>query len=156
VANGSWLYIAEEVGRLVRRVDLTTGVITTYAGTGSSTGAYVGVAATSANLGRVSQPLLLSNGDFAVGTFDRCTLVGINAATSITYVIAGTGTCLSAGAAASSGVAANATAFGSIMTTGAWGTDGVFTATLDHRVRLVNLTTGACAFECEGRGGGGG
>jgi hypothetical protein len=150
--NGSWLYITEEVGRRTRRLDLATGVITTYVGTGSSTGTYAGVAATSANLGQVTQPLLLPNGDFAVGSRDRCVLAGVTAATSITYVVAGTGTCLGAGAAASSGVAANATAFAGIRCCAAWGTDGVFTTALDNRVRLINMTTGACAcaFECEG------
>jgi hypothetical protein len=154
VGNGTSLFIAEHLGRRVRRVDLTTGVLTTYAGTGSSTGTYAGVAATSANLGQAAQPLLLPNGDFAVGSFDRCIVVGVEAATNITYVVAGTGTCLSAGAAASSGVAANATAFGSVRSGAAW-RDGVFVSTQgDHRVRLVNLTTGACAcaFECEGGG----
>jgi hypothetical protein len=155
LANGTSLFIAEDVGRRVRRLDTTTGVITTYAGTGSSTGAYAGVAATSANLGRVTQPLLLPNGDFAVGSYDRCILVGVAAATSITYVVAGNGTCLGAGAAASSGVAANGTAFGSVRSGATWGTDGVFTASWDHRVRLINMTTGgcACAFQCEGAAG---
>jgi hypothetical protein len=149
--NGSWLYITEEVGRRTRRLDTATGVIITYVGTGSSTGTYAGVAATSANLGQVTQPLLLPNGDFAVGSRDRCVLAGVTAATSITYVVAGTGTCLGAGAAASSGVAANATAFAGIRCGAAWGTDGVFTTALDNRVRLINMTTGACecAFECE-------
>jgi hypothetical protein len=154
IPNASWLYVAEGNGRRVRRVDLATGVITRYAGTGSSAGAYAGVAATSANLGQVSQPLLLPNGDFAVGSRDRCILVGVAAGTSITYVVAGNETCLTAGAAASSGVAANATAFAGIRCGAAWGTDGVFTTALDNRVRLINMTTGGCACGCKCEEGG--
>jgi hypothetical protein len=143
VASGSSLFVAEDVGRRLRRLDTATGVITTYAGTGSSTGAYTGVAATSANIGRLTFASLLPNGDVAVGSFDRCILVGIAAATQVAYAIAGNGACLSAGAAASSGVAANATAFASVRDSAAWG-DAVFVSGWDHRVRLVNLTTGAC------------
>jgi hypothetical protein len=151
--NGSLLYVAEEVGRRVRLVDLATGVITTYAGTGSSTGSFLGVAATSANLGSLAQLLLLPNGDLLMST-GRCVLVGVDATTQVTYALAGTGTCLTSGQAAASGVAANTTAFGGPRFTTLWGADGVFVGTNgDNRVRLVNLTTGAC---CPGGGGGGG
>jgi hypothetical protein len=146
LVNGSSLLIAEDAGRRLRRLDTATGVITTYAGTGSSTGDFLGVAATSANVGRLTFASLLPNGDFAVGSYDRCTVVGIAAGTQVTYAVAGNDTCLTSGQAASSGVAANATAFGMVRGCVLWGSDGLFVASLgDHRVRLVNLTTGACA-----------
>jgi hypothetical protein len=144
LVNGTSLLIAEYAGARVRSVDLATGVITTLAGTGSGTGAYLGVAATSANLGGLTSIVLLPGGDLAVAARDRCAVVGINAATTITYAIAGTGTCLGAGAAASSGVAANGTAFGGLRFATLLGEDGLFVSTeTEHRVRLVNLTTGA-------------
>jgi hypothetical protein len=66
-------------------------------------------------------------------------------ATSRVYVIAGTGTCLGAGGTASSGVASNGTAFGQCRALAVWGSDGLFISSYpDHRVRLHNLTTGAC------------
>jgi hypothetical protein len=142
--NGSLVYIGEDGGWRVRRLDTATGIITTYAGTGGGSGAYLGVAATSANLRNNKHATMLPNGDFAITLFDRCTVLAINAATGITYAVAGTGTCLTAGQAASSGVAANATAFGNCNGIAGWGADGVFVSTLgEHRVRLVNLTTGA-------------
>jgi hypothetical protein len=153
--DGTWLYVGEYNGQRVRRVNLATGIITTYAGTGSGTGSFLGVAATSANLGVVASVVILPNGDVATGAQDRCTLVGIAAGTQVTYGLAGNGTCLAAGNAASSGVAANATAFGLIRYMAVWG-DGVFVSSWpDHRVRLVNLTTGACMGGGGGGGGGG-
>jgi hypothetical protein len=153
--DGTWLYAGEYTGRRVRRVNLATGVITTYAGTGSGTGSFLGVAATSANLGGVTGVSILPNGDVAASANDRCTLVGIAAGTQVTYGVAGNGTCLAAGNVALSGVAANATAFGVVRYTAQWGPDGLFVSTnADNRVRLVNLTTGACVRE--GGGGGGG
>jgi hypothetical protein len=68
-------------------------------------------------------------------------------ATSRVYVVAGTGTCLGAGGTASSGVASNGTAFGLCRALAVWGSDGLFiSSTNDHRVRLHNLTTGACGW----------
>jgi len=141
--NGTALLISEETGARLRRLDLVTGIITTIAGTGSSTGAYAGVAATSANIGTLGQPIVLPNGDVAVGSRSRCILVGISAATQVTYVVAGNGACLSGTAA--SGVAANATSFGSVRFAAVWN-DSVFVSSWDHRVRLVNLTTGAFSW----------
>jgi trimeric autotransporter adhesin len=145
IVNGTSLLIAEYAGARVRSVDLATGVITTLAGTGSATGAYIGVAATSANLGAIISIMTLPGGAVSVAGRDRCSFVGVTPHTRVTYAIAGTGTCLSAGQAASSGVAANSTAFGQGRFQALWGVDGLFVSTeLDHRVRLVNLTTGAC------------
>jgi hypothetical protein len=142
--DGTWLYAGEYTGRRVRRVNLATGVITTYAGTGSGTGSFLGVAATSANLGGVTGVSILPNGDVAASANDRCTLVGIAAATQVTYGLAGNDTCLAAGNVALSGVAANATAFGVVRYAAQLGPDGLFVSTnADNRVRLVNLTTGA-------------
>jgi hypothetical protein len=151
VVNGTSLLIAVFTGARVRSVDLSTGVITTVAGTGSGTGDFLGVAATSANLGTIVSVLALPGGAVSIASFGRCSFVGITPHTRVTYAIAGTGTCLSAGQAASSGVAANATAFGQSRFQALWGVDGLFVTTEgDHRVRLVNLTTGACACACRG------
>jgi hypothetical protein len=144
-SNDTWLYITEAEGARLRRLNLATGIITTFAGTGSTTGTFLGVAATSANLGALVQPLILPNGDVAVTLYWRCAVVGINAATLVTYAIAGTGTCLGAGGTASDAVAASGVAFGECRFLVLWGADGLFVSTMsDHRVRLVNLTTGAC------------
>jgi hypothetical protein len=145
LVNGTSLLIAEYSGARVRSVDLATGVITTLAGTGSGTGAYLGVAATSANLGAITSVMTLPGGAVSVASREYCSFVGVTPHTRVTYAIAGTGTCLSAGQAASSGVAANSTAFGQGRFQALWGVDGLFVSTdSDYRVRLVNLTTGAC------------
>jgi hypothetical protein len=66
-------------------------------------------------------------------------------ATSRVYVIAGNDTCLGAGNIALSGVASNGTAFGQCRALALWGSDGLFISSYpDDRVRLHNLTTGAC------------
>jgi hypothetical protein len=151
--NGSALLIAEQLGARVRHVDLLTGVATTVAGSGGSSGSYLGVAATSANLGVVSSVIVLPSGDMAMGSYTRCTMVAVAAQSQLTYSVAGTGSCLSSGSAAGTGVAANGTAFGKIRFMALWSGDGLFVSTWeDHRVRLVNLTTGAA----RGWGGGGG
>jgi len=152
--NGSVLYVGEITGSRVRRVDLATGIATTYAGTGGSTGSYVGVAATSAGIGNVANVLLLPNGDLLISS-GRCVLLAVDAGTEVTVLIAGTGSCLTNSQAAGDGVLANSTALGAPRGTALWGTDGVFVCTrTDDRVRLVNLTTGACMSLREGRGGG--
>jgi hypothetical protein len=154
-ANATWLYVAEDAGARLRRVDLTSGIITTVLGTGSTTGSFLGVAPTSSNLGILALVVVLPNGHLAAGGGSRCTVVGVHPATQLTYSVAGTGTCLSAGAAAGEGVSANTTAFGSPRYAVAWGSDGLFISTaVDNRVRLVNLTTGASLSE--GGGGEGG
>jgi hypothetical protein len=146
--NGTSLLIAELAGARVRSVDLTTGIITAFAGTGSATGSFLGVAATSANLGAITSVMTLPGGAVSIASRDRCAFVGVAPATRVTYAIAGNGTCLLAGQAASSAVAANATAFGQGRFQALWGVDGLFVTTEgDHRVRLVNLTTGACASD---------
>jgi hypothetical protein len=66
-------------------------------------------------------------------------------ATSRVYAVAGNGTCLAAGGTASSGVPSNTTAFGLVRALALWGSDGLFISSgTDNRVRLHNLTTGAC------------
>jgi hypothetical protein len=152
--NGSALLIAEQLGARVRRLDLLTGVATTVAGSGGSSGSYLGVAATSANLGVVSSVIVLPSGDVACGSDTRCSVVAVAAQSQLTYSVAGTGSCLSSGSAAGTGVAANGTAFGKIRFIALWSGDGLFVSSWeDHRVRLVNLTTGAARGG--GRGGGG-
>jgi hypothetical protein len=169
--DGTTLYIAEENGQRIRASGLTTGVITTYAGeaaaegggvrlrlqppfptptptpaagTGSNTGTYLGVAAASANIGGVTHLFTLPNGDLVASAGSRCTFVGIDATTSITYSLAGSGTCVGSGGSISSGVASASTPFGSARSGAVWTAGGaVFLATHgDHRVRLHNLTTG--------------
>jgi hypothetical protein len=64
-------------------------------------------------------------------------------ATGLTYSLAGNDTCLGAGNIALSGVVANETAFGQVRAMAWWGTSGLFVSTIsDHRIRLVNITTG--------------
>jgi len=70
-------------------------------------------------------------------------VVGVRSTTSITYGVAGNGTCLASGNNAASGVNANATAFGAVRGLAVWDSDGLFVSShSDNRVRLVNLTTG--------------
>jgi large repetitive protein len=143
--NGSWLYVTESNGMRVRRQSLETGLIGSVLGSGAATGSFLGVAATSANVGTVTHVTVLPSGDIAANSFSRCAVVGVATATQLTYAIAGTGTCLVAGDAAGSGVAANSTAFGGVRGSALWLGNGLFVSSFgDHRVRLVNLTTGAC------------
>jgi hypothetical protein len=169
VANGSLLYISDDLYGRVRRIDLRTGAISTFLGNGGAAGTYAGELATQAPLGAMRQGVVLPSGDLAMTSADPCVTVGVSqvrwaaragghrsACTSpapaclsrvqVTlrvYVIAGNGTCLAAGNVALSGVASNTTAFGGCRALALWGSDGLFISTYpDSRVRLHNLTTG--------------
>jgi len=141
--DGTWLYVTEEGGMRVRRFSLASGIISTFAGTGSATGTYAGVIATSANVGAAYFASILPSGDVAIGT-GRCLVIGVTATTQMTYALAGNGSCISAGATMETGVPANATWLGIPRGAAVWGSDGVFVSTGgDHRIVLLNLTTGA-------------
>jgi len=146
------LYAAESTGARLRRLSLVTGTVTTYLGTGSPTGTFLGVNATAANVGVLSFVVVLPNRDVAVGSTTRCTVVAVDGVSQLTYALAGNSTCLGSGVPAESDVGANGTAF-AVPRGGAVWNDGLFVSTSnDHRVRLVNLTTGALVLRhgCSG------
>jgi hypothetical protein len=112
-------------------------------GNGLNTGSYLGVAATTAGLGGVTQLFMLPNGHLVLPSGARCTFVGVHPSTRVTYALAGNGTCLAAGNVALSNVAAASTAFGPARSGCAWGSNAAFLITHpDFRVRSVSLTTG--------------
>jgi hypothetical protein len=77
-ANGSLLYVSDEMHRRVRRIDLRTGAITTFLGNGASTGTFVGEVATQAPMGIMLHGAILPNGDLAVSSLTRCVVVAVS------------------------------------------------------------------------------
>ena len=97
VASNGDLYIGDRSNNKVRKVTASTGVITTYAGTG--TAGYLGDvgAATSARLNQPEGVALASNGDLYIADVSNNVIRKVTASTGIITTFAGTGTAGSTG-----------------------------------------------------------
>jgi trimeric autotransporter adhesin len=98
------IYIADSGNWRVRRIDATTGVMTTYAGRFNGTPNGDGGPATAANIGNVSVIQFDPSGNLVMSTGLDCRLRRVDAATGIITTIAGNGTCTS-GTAGDGGLA---------------------------------------------------
>ena len=87
-----YLYISTEFGREIRRVDMLTDTITTYAGTGVIGYSGDGGLATNANFSRILGICIDRSNNLYVGDWDNARIRKINAATSIITTICGNGT----------------------------------------------------------------
>lgn len=138
VANGI-LYIADYSNHRVRQVNLSTGVITTIAGTGTTTynAAQDGGLATSANLNKPS----------GLAVADNCLYIADRGNNRIRKVDLGTGiitTVAGSGATSFSGDGGQATSAGIYRPTGVVVSNGILyiAEQYSNRVRAVNLGTG--------------
>ena len=103
-ANGD-MYIADTGNDTVRKVTAATGIITTYAGTGTTGYTGDGGAATSARLSGPQGLVLAANGDLYIADTGNNVIRRVTAATGVITTFAGTGT---AGFLGDGGVATSA------------------------------------------------
>jgi len=103
-ANGD-MYIADTGNDTVRKVTAATGIITTYAGTGTTGYTGDGGAATSARLSGPQGLVLAANGDLYIADTGNNVIRKVTAATGVITTFAGTGT---AGFLGDGGVATSA------------------------------------------------
>jgi large repetitive protein len=86
------LYIADAVNSRIRRVDAGTGIITTLAGTGSTSYNGDGIPATSANLGLPTALLLNGAGNLLLTDVSNNRVRLVDTSTGLIWTIAGNGT----------------------------------------------------------------
>ena len=89
-ANGN-LYISDNGNRRIRKVDATTGNVTTFAGNGTEGSSGDGGPATSAQIGSVSSIALDSNGNLYIADESHSVVRKVDAATGTISTIAGQG-----------------------------------------------------------------
>jgi len=90
-ANGD-MYIADTANDVIRKVTAATGIITTYAGTGTAGYTGDGAAATSARLSGPQGLTLAANGDLYIADTVNNVIRKVTAGTGIITTFAGTGT----------------------------------------------------------------
>ena len=101
------LYISDRVSKLVRKVNLATGIMTTAAGGGSSSAAASGIAATSAYLSNPGQLAVDPSGNLYIADYGLALIREVSASTGIISTVAG------GGFSTANGVAATTAALGS-------------------------------------------
>ena len=84
------LYIADQYNKVVRKVDMGTGIITTYAGTGTAGYSGDGGAATAADMNNISGLATDKAGNVYVG--DNARIRKIDVTSGLISTVAGTGT----------------------------------------------------------------
>lgn len=97
VASNGDLYIADRSNNKIRKVTAATGIITTYAGTGTAGYTGDGGAATAARLSNPEGIALASNGNLYIGDTGNDAVRLVVAATGVISTVAGTGTSGSTG-----------------------------------------------------------
>ncbi len=97
LASNGDMYIADRSNHKVRKVTTATGIITTFAGTGTSGYTGDGGAATAARLSNLEGVTIMSNGDVYVADTGNNVVRKITAATGVITTFAGTGTAGSTG-----------------------------------------------------------
>lgn len=85
------LYIAERIGHRVRKVDASTGVITTIAGTGTAGYSGDGGPATSAQINNISGIALDDSGNLFIADAHNDRVRRVDASTGVITTVAGTG-----------------------------------------------------------------
>ncbi len=134
---GSSLYVAESNGHRVRKIDLATGIISTFAGTGIAGFSGDGGAATAA---QIAGPIALASDGHALFVATSDTRIRrIDFATGIITTIAGTGTAcdLSTHACGDNGPATSARIGGYIGLAVASGGRLIIADAIDNRVRCI-------------------
>jgi len=91
VASNGDLYIADNSNNVIRRVDFSTGIITTVAGTGNSGYSGDNGPATSAEFNAASGVSVASNGDLYIADANNNVIRRVDFSTGIITTVAGTG-----------------------------------------------------------------
>jgi hypothetical protein len=132
------LYIGDARNNRIRKLDVSTRVITTVAGSGTAGYAGDGGLATNAELNFPSRPTLDSNGNMYIADYQNNRVRRVDALTNTITTVAGTGI---AGFSGDGGPAASAELNGPISVT----LDGVGNLYIgdisNERIRVVNMTT---------------
>ncbi len=147
------IYIADSGNNRVRRVELTTGIITTFAGTGAGGFSGDGGAATAAQLNN-PHDFALGSGNLYIADYGNNRVRKVDLATGTITTIAGGGT-LSAGSGGDGGPAMAALLNGPRSVALASGNLYICDQNI-HRVRKVDLTTGTITTFAGTAGGFGG
>ena len=138
------LYIADRSNNRVRRVDASTGNISTVAGTGTAGFGGDGGAAASATLNFPRGVALDGSGNLYIADRDNHRVRRVDASTGIISTVAGTGTGgLGAGGFGGDGGAATSASLSSPSGVALDGSGNLYIADRDnHRVRRVDASTG--------------
>ncbi|GAA4449169.1 hypothetical protein GCM10023092_02830 [Rurimicrobium arvi] len=134
------IYFADYLNNVIRRVDATTGIITTVAGSGSAGFSGDGAAATSAKMYQVTGVTVdQSTGDLYISDRGNHRIRKVTASTGVISTIAGTGTASHTG---DGGAATSATLYLPTDVRLDNTNTVLYIACLDNTVRKINLSTG--------------
>ena len=137
------VYIGDARNNRIRKLDVSTGVITTVAGNGTAGYGGDGGLATNAELNFPSRPALDSNGNMYIADYQNNRVRRVDASTNTITTVAGTGI---AGFSGDGGPAASAELNGPISVT----LDAVGNLYIgdisNERIRVVNMTTNAVSL----------
>ena len=143
------VYVAEQYGLRVRRIDRSTNVITTVAGTGLSGSTGDGGPATSATFEDLRGLAFDNAGNLFVSDFSDCRIRRVDGVTGVITAYAGTGDC---GYAGDNGPALSAKLNDPIGL--AFGPDRNLTIADTHRIRQIDhLTLAITTIAGNGQGG---
>jgi len=137
------IYFGDALNNRIRRVDATTGVITTVAGNGIAGFAGDGGLATNAELKFPSRPALDRNGNLYIADFQNNRLRRVDASTNIITTVAGNGT---AGYSGDGGPATSAQLNGPLSVTVDAAGNIYLSDINNERIRVVNTTTNPVAL----------
>lgn len=137
--HGSDLYVTEQRGHRVRRVDLSTGTITTVAGTGEAGFAGDGGPATEALLHQPENITVDRDGNLFIGDLQNHRIRRVDAATGRISTIAGTGEDGFTGDGGPATQAAISNPFGLVVHPDG---DLYFADTENHRIRRIDAASG--------------
>ncbi len=129
------VYVAEQYTRRIRRIDGTTGIITTFAGTGLSGSTGDGGPAAGATFEAPFGVAVTNTGNILVADHDACRIRLISGATGIITAYAGTGSCSFGG---DGGPAALAALNGPTGIASSPNGDVVIADIRNHRIRRID------------------
>ena len=151
-ASGN-LFIADDLNHRIRRVDASTGTITTVAGTGTNTFSGAGGPATSAGLNFPRRVAVDASGNLFISDTSNGRIRRVDASTGIITTVAGTGTFTFSG----DGGPATSASLKSPLSVVLDASGNLFIAdTQNNRIRRVNTATGIIGTVAGGGVGDGG
>ena len=152
--DGRWLFIADVAGHRIRRVDLKTGLISTFAGTGRARHAGDGGSAQQASIWGARAVDVGADGTVYILEREGNSLRSVNPTTGLIGTVAGTG---ARGYSGDGGPATKATFNGPKELAVDRAGNLLIVDTENHAIRFIDSTTGTIRTVAgTGRAGGGG